>query len=429
MRILFCCQYYAPSVGGVQEVMRQLAERLVVLGHSVVVVTSWLPGREQMDTAGVEIKGFRIEGNSVDGMYGEVEAYQQYLLKEEYDLLLVYAAQQWSFDALWPILKDIEAKRVFVPCGFSNLYEKRYSDYYKNIIEKLRDIDLLIFNSNEYRDINFARSNGIANSIVIPNGADDILSTLERDATFRSRHGIEESSFLFLSVGSITGLKGHAELLRAFQLMKLPEGESATLLLNGNRISRHYSSVGGLFSKAIRLIRTKGIRYILGKISSELLGKQSQIDQLISEIGRTQKAKRVILVNLVRSELNQAFKNADLFVFASNIEYSPLVLFEAVAAGSPFLTGDVGNANEIAEWTQCGFMCKTEIDQLGYSHVEVPILAQEMSNLMGRKAELREMGKRGALICKEKFVWSAIAREYEQAFVDLCRSEIRKVSP
>ena len=31
-RLLLCCENYAPSVGGVQEVMRQLAERLSIPG-------------------------------------------------------------------------------------------------------------------------------------------------------------------------------------------------------------------------------------------------------------------------------------------------------------------------------------------------------------------------------------------------------------
>jgi hypothetical protein len=36
------------------------------------------------------------------------------------------AGQQWSFDALWPVLDEIKARKVFIPCGFSALYEPHF---------------------------------------------------------------------------------------------------------------------------------------------------------------------------------------------------------------------------------------------------------------------------------------------------------------
>lgn len=42
MRLLFACELYHPSVGGVQEVLRQVAMRLVERGHEVTVATSRL---------------------------------------------------------------------------------------------------------------------------------------------------------------------------------------------------------------------------------------------------------------------------------------------------------------------------------------------------------------------------------------------------
>ena len=73
--------------------------------------------------------------------------------------------------------------------------------------------------------------------------------------------------------------------------------------------------------------------------------------------------KRVILTDLERQDLIQAYLAADLFVFASRIEYSPLVLFEAAAAGTPFLTVPVGNADEIVRWTGGGVLCEATKDR------------------------------------------------------------------
>ena len=60
MRILFCCEFYAPSVGGVQEVVKQIAERLVIRGHEVTVATRKLPSREFDELNGVKIVGFDV---------------------------------------------------------------------------------------------------------------------------------------------------------------------------------------------------------------------------------------------------------------------------------------------------------------------------------------------------------------------------------
>ena len=61
MRILLCCELYSPSVGGVQEVMRQLAERLVVRGHFVTVATTAIPIRGFKELNGVKFGNFQFQ--------------------------------------------------------------------------------------------------------------------------------------------------------------------------------------------------------------------------------------------------------------------------------------------------------------------------------------------------------------------------------
>ncbi len=71
------------------------------------------------------------------------------------------------------------------------------------------------------------------------------------------------------------------------------------------------------------------------------------IDDVIADI-RRDPLKTVLQTELPRSEVVELFFAADLFIFASKVEYSPLVLFEACAAGLPFVSVPVGNAAEIA---------------------------------------------------------------------------------
>jgi hypothetical protein len=128
---------------------------------------------------------------------------------------------------------------------------------------------------------------------------------------------------------------------------------------------------------------------------------------------RTQPGKRVLCTDLARPELVQAFMTADLFVFASTVEYSPLVLYEAAAAGLPFLTGPVGNAEEIATWTGGGLICSALKDKRGYTWVDPSVLAGEMRRCMDCPDMLARLGKAGKQSWRREFTWKAIAPRYE----------------
>lgn len=416
MRILFGCQFYSPSVGGVQEVIRQLAERLVERGHEVTVATTSLLSRDFDQLNGVAIKGFDVKGNRVSGMTGEVEEYQDFVVNGSFDVVMIYAAQQWTFDALWPVLDKIAYSKVFVPCGFSGLYEPGYASYFQEMPEILRKFDNLIFNATKYRDIDFARQHGLAQYSVMPNGASEVEFGVPIDPAFRSRHGIPEQSFMFLTVGSFTGQKGHHELVNAFALMQVPEGRHATLILNGNEVQQLERGAGDIFNKLAGLIRTYGLLHTLKQIIRKMKGSSAAPRYVAESVNKLQSDKLVLVTDLPRTELTQAFMAADLFVFASNIEYSPLVLFESAAAGTPFLTVDVGNAIEIAGWTGAGVACPSSVDAKGYTRVDVGVLAQTMAQLMTQQDLLQRLGAAGKRSWLEKFTWAKVADLYEQLF-------------
>jgi glycosyltransferase involved in cell wall biosynthesis len=109
----------------------------------------------------------------------------------------------------------------------------------------------------------------------------------------------------------------------------------------------------------------------------------------------------------------QAFMTADLFVFASIVEYSPLVLFEAAAAGTPFLSVPVGNAEEISGWTGGGIICPAEKDERGYTRVDPAVLAREMERCMDAPDMLARIGAIGKERWRHLFTWQTIARQYE----------------
>lgn len=431
MRILFCCEFYAPSVGGVQEVMRQIAERLVAKGNQVTVATSKLSNRNFEVLDGVRIKEFAVSGNLVRGILGDADKYRDYVINGEFDVIMIKAAQQWTFDALWPVLDVIKTPKVFIPCGFSGLLEPAYSEYFSKMPGILQKFDHLIFYASDYRDINFAKQHRIANFSIIPNGASEIEFNVESDSTFRARHGISPDDFVFLTVGSLTGLKGHLELTNAFEQLALPRNKKAVLILNGNDCLRADNSLFSIPKKMAHLIRNYGLYYTSRHTLKSLLrtvgikvGKSIGFRDIASSINQKCSNKKVIVTNYPRKELVQAYMASDMFVFASNIEYSPLVLFEAAASGTPFLTVDVGNAVEISKWTGAGEICPSEKDAKGYTRVAPGVLAKKMAELMADPARLKALGNEGRKNWANRFTWLRISEQYEQIFKSLVKDSL-----
>lgn len=479
MKLLFCCEFYHPSVGGVQKVMREIAERMVKRGHQVTVATSYLPDRVSTEINGVHIAEFRVSGNLVSGMQGEVDKYRQFVKGFPCDAIMVKAAQQWTFDALWPVLDQITARKVFIPCGFSGLYQPNYEKYFWDLQFVLHQWDHLIFYSDNYRDINFARAIGVTNLSVIPNGASELEFSVKPKRDFRASYSIPEDSFVFLTVGTLTGAKGHQELAEAFAKMDT-HGKHATLILVGDQplsppkmilqdesvpvapvvgaelspkkaqafvrfFYKCYEKVMRLTRKVFHLIKgvgrfcrvyyqegfpgvkTRFVHYRMSleyrlkcliertprtEASRELFYNFMRFKQLKKAI-EASPAKQLHLVALPRAEVIEAFFAANLFVFASKIECSPLVLYEAAAAGVPVLSVPVGNAEEILQWTAGGSICPAEVDDNGYIKVDTSLLAMKMSEAMSAPEALAQQGVEAQDRWAKHFTWEKIAERYE----------------
>ena len=90
LKILHTVEFYSPSVGGAQEVVKQLSEHLVMLGHDVTVATTKLPERKSKVINGVKVKEFAISGNNVRGLNGELDKYKKFLKKSNFDVIMNY---------------------------------------------------------------------------------------------------------------------------------------------------------------------------------------------------------------------------------------------------------------------------------------------------------------------------------------------------
>src|SRR5438093_1356571 len=207
----------------------------------------------------------------------------------------------------------------------------------------------------------------------------------EPDLSFRSRHNIPREQPLLLTVGSHTGAKGHSLTMEAFRRAKIGP---ATFVIIGNTVG----SPGCL--------------------------PRCYVQAKLVELTTFAK-KQVMLLNPPRKDVVSAYHSADLFVFGSSIECSPIVLFAAAPSQTRFLSSNCGNAAEIAEWTGGGRVLPTA-QMLNQVQVLPPATATSMANeieeLLSDKAALESMGEAGFQAWKSRFTWENIAAQYEQVY-------------
>ena len=380
LNIAHCVEFYPPSLGGMQEVVKQLSERMVRAGHRVTVFTTAMPERTSDTINGVCVRGFAISGNLARGITGDAADYRQALIAGGFDIVSFFAAQQWTTDAMLPHLHELNAAKVFVPTGFSGLHVPMYADYYRRMPGWMKAMDLNVFLSDNYQDIVFARANGVTATTLIPNGAaeEEFKAPIQHDV--RKEFGVRTDAPLLVHIGSYTGAKGQWEAIQVFLTAERTKG--ATLMLIGNGMKgfeKHY--------------RTK--RWFL----------KSRLKSWLTE-------RRVLFLELDRSRTVDALKQADVFFFPSQVECSPIVLFEAMAAGTPFLASNAGNSAEIAQWGNGGWIMPGTRTPQGIEQVDVKASAVLLDKLLADRSTLKAHGTSGQQAWNERFTWSRITAEY-----------------
>ncbi|MDR7521397.1 MAG: glycosyltransferase family 4 protein [Armatimonadota bacterium] len=365
MRILHTVEFYHPHVGGAERVVQRISEGLVRRGHEVAVATSWHPERGCTAVNGVQIVPFRVSGNLARGMTGEVARYQDWLRRERFDIVMNYAAQSWPTDAALSVLPDLQAGRVLATCGFSGLHGVRrlvYLRYFRQLRRFIRDYDALVYHAEAGADVAFGGRYGRGEQVVIPNGADGAEFVGPSD--FRVRYGIG-ARHLLLHVGNHYRVKGHGDLARVLRTLR---GRDVAMVIIGD----DPGGTGSCWKACLAAARRD--------------------------------PRLVLLQHVPRSDVVAAFCAADLVLLPSRFEAAPLVLVEAMAAGVPFVSYDVGNAKALE----------------GGQVVAGPeAMAAAVADLLGDDARRRALGGAGRAHQRRALEWETIVGRYEALYTSL----------
>lgn len=400
MKILHTVEYYHPSIGGMQEVVKRLSEGMAARGHEVVVATNTIP-RSEFLVNGVKIEPFSIDGLRLEGIKGSPEEIARYraFLMQPWDVVVSWGSQQWATDLAYDLLPAIRARKVFVPTGIHGLngfcenplfrwpdlllrrirhplvYWTRFK-HYRSIATAMHHYDAIVFLSHTFRDIRFARRHGLSPKChVIPNGA----SAVEFDAI--PRPDVFPGKKVILHVGGHTRCKGHSEMLEIYARSQVRD---TVLWLIGNEPVPKTCRVE-CCNEAARLNASPEFK-ALGKF--------------------------VFMDTPDRAGTVAAYQRADMFLFPSNLEASPIVLFECMASRTPFLVTDVGNAREIIEWSGAGYLLPTRRRRDGLVHALIDPSVRILDAMLCDDEGRRRMADAGHSAWRERFTWEAILARY-----------------
>ncbi|MDP1808310.1 MAG: glycosyltransferase family 4 protein [Actinomycetota bacterium] len=400
MKFLHTVQHYDPFVGGSEEVVKQISERLVRRGHDVTIATAIDARRTSNMINGVNIKEFILAGNIVNGIKGgpsEAKRFVEFVRDSDFDIMLNYAAQIWNSDLLFSHLSEIKYAKIFAPCGYSALYDRQYKEYFSELPKHLNEYDRIVYHSDFYRDKEFGDRHKISNYTIIPNGAGAEEFAQDSLVDFKSKYQIP-NKHLIICVSNHYFDKGHALILEAFDRSRISDTSLAVI---GNE------PTGGCQE--------------LCKDAARAINKHSGGKKTVH-----------VISNISRSDVVAAYKQADLFVFGSKIECFPLVLIEAMASQTAFISTDSGCAKHFPGGVVVHDQPSTNplITRLGNKlsgqkehAVDSGAFAKTITELILDEGRRKQLATEGYNAWQKQYNWDRVVDRYESLYIDLARKK------
>lgn len=360
MKILLCSEFYKPHIGGV-EIHTEVLANYLSLNNQITIATTIDKNRKKKfyNNRKIKIKEFNINGSLVKGYKGNVKDYENFLLNNKFDIIFFNAGQQWTFDLSLNILERIKAKKIFFPCGFSRIDNLIFKPYFQILASKINFFDEIVCCSKDWKDYEFCKSFYNSKVKIISNGAYGIKSNYTKHKKNKRK---------YITISNLKYLKGQDRVIKIFNKLDHPS------ILN-----LYYSNYNYLYKILIQVM----IFYF-------------------NKINRF-KGKKINLINInERIIVSKIFKDTDAFIFGSRIEYSPLVMFESMSMGVPFVSYDVGIINQIINKKYIGMVSNNQNKLINY-----------LNNL--NKNHL-EMSKNIKSEFKKKYDWSVLLKKYKSLF-------------
>lgn len=323
MRFAISVASYFPQKDGVQFVTQTLAEQLVMRGHDVTVLTCM---RDNLPTEQIH-NGVRILRTDIQNYHfihkGDKRAFQKLVLDiaEVVDYFVFVCMQSVSTDWVLDVLDRIKCEKILYMHGMHEFaWRKIDFQNIKSIVLKfLRDIRwFFLYFPNKKNIENFDKVIHLhekdgsyfffekwyhTKNYVLENFAEDIF--------FQSRVDKKQDTIFYHS--NYHERKNQELLLKASYEMV----NSCEVIFVGSKRNEYYDYL-------LQLKRNLDLQY--------------GIDKNIT-----------FLFNIERDEIASMLAKAKVFVMTSRWERYPITILEAMAAGTPVISTDVGIVKYIPE--------------------------------------------------------------------------------
>jgi glycosyltransferase involved in cell wall biosynthesis len=375
LRVLQISHSYAPEATGVAEVVRRISEGLVRRGHEVHVATGYCPERREDVINGVQVSQFRIAGNWLKGYAagnGEIERFRELVVHGGWEVQVNHLGLVWCTDLLLDLIPHLPHVKVYTPHGMPGQDVPALAPYYRKMVDVLRSFDAVTCLSQTFDEKPFCDQHGIRHAYVIPNGVD--LSEFEAETLdVRRQWGVYNRPWV-LNVSNHSPLKRHHLLFELGRRLPAPA-------IVANLGNPHLAEKWGLGQIGI-----KGGCYYRCRAQA-VLNRRLQLRQRVG-----------------RKSIVAAYKQADVFALTSRREASPLVILEAMAAGLPWVSFDVGNVRD----HRGGMVVKNFDEMVSWT-----------ARLLGDEGLRVELGAAGREQARAHHSWEKIVDQYEQLYCKL----------
>ncbi len=175
----------------------------------------------------------------------------------------------------------------------------------------------------------------------------------------------EKKSPIFITVGRLAEVKNQTLLVDAFGIMRKNHSqyENATLLIIGD---------GPLRSELSTQIESLGLAHVVSLLGS-------------------------------RDDIAEQLKNADVFVLTSNYEAMPMTVLEAMAAGLPVVSTNVGGVSNIVKDRETGFLVEAKNPKQ---------LADAMAMAASAERRVRDVAQKGNAMVLHQYSVEAMKSRY-----------------
>jgi glycosyltransferase involved in cell wall biosynthesis len=380
MRILHTAATYSPSLDGVAEVVRNVSERLAKRGHDVHVATATVDSQSSYaQLRGVHVHRFSARGNLAFGLHGEIEKYRRFVRSGNWDIVITHCLRSWPTDALLTEIGSYTWPSVLVTHGIP-VHSSVFHTYFLEISRYLATYSKWVCVSKLSGESSIAEQLHLPAPQIVTNGL-DMAEWSCPPLRLRKLWNVGDTPWI-VNVSNHYG-NHHKNHPAMFELARRLKGHGVRVTQIGNS---HRMSKWNLGSLGIR-----GGCFYACRARAMLSGSLD------------------LRTNVPREHVVSAIQEADVFVSTSRWEANSLVLLESMAAGTPWVSFDVGTARQ-----NVGGIVVKSTDEMVEVFIELlrdPVLRQSLG-IEGRNRAAKQHD------------WERITNQYEELYESAIRHQV-----